>query len=51
MDEVRVQEACKGLSWEVQGLQQQIIFFFVLPQQGCDLVLGVQWLRILGLIM
>ena len=47
---VKVLEICKGLTWEVQGLQQQTDFF-VLPLQGCDLVLGVQWLKTLGPII
>ena len=41
---ILAQEACKDLKWEVQGLQQQTDFF-ILPLQGCDLVLGVQCIK------
>ena len=40
-------EVCKELQWEVQGLIQHSDFM-VLPLMGCDLVLGVQWLKTLG---
>ena len=49
-DTVRVQKACQGLSWTVQGLKQ-MTDFLILPLQGCDLVLGVKWLKTLGPIV
>ena len=36
--------------WETEGLQQ-VNDFMVFPLMGCDLVLGVQWLRDLGPII
>ena len=42
--------ACKELQWEVQGFQQ-LTDFYVLPLQGCDLVLGIHWLKTLGPIV
>ena len=47
---LETQEVCKEVQWEVQGLKQRSDFF-VLPLQGCDLVLGIQWLRTLGPIV
>ena len=46
-DKLRTQEVCKLLSWETHGLTQRTDFL-VLPLKGCDLVLGVKWLKILG---
>ena len=45
-----VRELCKLVKWEAQGLTQYTDFL-VLPLQGCDLVLGVQWLKSLGPIV
>ena len=39
-DVVMAQEVCKGLKWELQGLTLQTDFY-VLPLQGCDIVLGI----------
>ena len=49
-DVVMTQDVCKGLKWELQGLTLQTDFY-VLPLQGCDVVLGVQWLKTLGQIV
>ena len=49
-DTVKTQAACLALHWEVQGFHQ-VTDFLVLPLQGCDLVLGIQWLKTLGPIM
>ncbi|KAG8483504.1 hypothetical protein CXB51_022371 [Gossypium anomalum] len=38
---------CKGVSWEVQDLHLATDFL-VLPLKGCDIVLRVQWLLMLG---
>ena len=47
---LQAQETCKNVMWESQGLVQTTEFL-VLPLRGCDLVLGVHWLRILGPII
>ena len=44
-----VKEGCKGVNWETQGMKYNTDFL-VLTLMGCDLVLGVHWLRELGLI-
>ena len=46
-DTLKTQECCTGVRWEVQG-QSQVSDFFVLPLQGCDLVLGIQCPKTLG---
>ena len=46
-DTLQSQELCELVKWETQGLVQ-FTDFMVLPLQGCDVVLGVQWLRALG---
>lgn len=38
---------CKEVSWEVQNHHFEIDFI-VFPLKGCDMVLGVQWLLMLG---
>ena len=47
---LQAQETCKNVMWESQGLVQTTEFL-VLPLRGCDLVLGVHWLRTLGPII
>ena len=42
-----VQELCAGVQWKV-GTVTQDTDCFVLPLNGCDMVLGVQWLQSLG---
>ena len=42
-------EVCKESKWELQGLVQYSDFM-VLPLMGCDLVLGIKWLRTIGFI-
>ena len=49
-DVVMTQDVCKGLKWELQGLTLQTDFY-MLPLQGCDIVLGAQWLKTLGQIV
>ena len=49
-DVLKSQEVCESIMWEAQGLTQ-FTDFMVLPLMGCDLVLGVQWLKTLGPIM
>ena len=44
---LKAQEVCELIKWETQGLTQ-FTDFLVLPLMGCDLVLGVQWLKTLG---
>nr|GEV74561.1 hypothetical protein [Tanacetum cinerariifolium] len=38
---------CKGFTWTLQGVEFTSDVF-ILPLGGCELVLGVQWLSILG---
>ena len=38
---------CQGVAMEIQGYSF-VTSFYVLPIQGADLVLGVQWLQELG---
>ena len=45
-----VQDMCPGVLWRAGDVTQQIDCF-VLPLKGCDMVLGVQWLRSLGPII
>ena len=49
-EQLKAQEICPNLHWEVQGLSQSTDFL-VLPLRGCDAVLGVQWLITLGPIL
>ena len=42
-----VHEGCKRVTWKAQGVLQ-CTDFLVLKLRGCDLVLGVQWMRDLG---
>lgn len=49
-DILKSQEVCELIKWETQGLVQ-FTGFLVLPLNGCDLVLGVQWLKTLGPIV
>ncbi|OMO52671.1 Retrotransposon gag protein [Corchorus olitorius] len=44
---LRCQEVCSQLHWEVQGLSQQSDVFLV-SLLGCDMVLGIEWLKTLG---
>ena len=44
-----VQDMCKAIAWETEGLQM-IIDFMLLPLRGCDIVLGVHSVQELGLI-
>ena len=44
---MKTHEMCKGVTVEMQGFWQSIDFF-LLPFQGCDIVLGIQWLKSLG---
>ena len=44
---MKTHEMCKGVPVEMQGFRQSIDFF-LLPLQGCDIVLGIQWLKSLG---
>ena len=37
-------DICRAVKWETQGLQQSTDFL-VLPLRGCDVVLGVHWLK------
>jgi len=46
-NELHCHEVCKGLQWEVQG-RIQVTEVLFLPLLGCDMVLGVQWLKTLG---
>ena len=39
---MKTQGMCRGVVLEVQGFKQ-VIDFFILPLQGCDVVLGIQW--------
>jgi hypothetical protein len=41
---------CEDLSLKMQGTVFQVDLY-VLPLAGCDVVLGIQWLRILGPIL
>ena len=49
-DKIWVQEVCKEVLWETEGLRQ-VTDFMLLPLMGCDLVLGVKWLQELGPIV
>ena len=49
-DALKAHELCELVQWESQGLVQ-FTDFMVLPLQGCDVVLGIQWLRTLGPII
>ena len=44
-----VKKGCKKVNWETQRMTYTTDFL-VLTLMGCDLVLGVHWLRELGLI-
>ena len=46
-EDLRAQEVCKAVKWNIHGLAQTTDFL-VLLLKGCDLVLEVQWLQILG---
>jgi hypothetical protein len=41
---------CEALSVKVQGNVFQVDLY-ILPLAGCDVVLGIQWLRLLGPIL
>ena len=43
-------EICKNVQWEIDGIHQQTDCL-VLPLKGCDMVLGIQWLRTIGPIL
>ena len=49
-DKLWTKGICKMVLWETQGFHQTTDFL-VLPLRGCDLVLGVQWLKDLGPIV
>jgi hypothetical protein len=41
---------CKNLQWKMQGVQFQADVF-VMPLQSYDMVLGIQWLKLLGNVL
>ncbi|OMO67736.1 Retrotransposon gag protein [Corchorus olitorius] len=45
--QLQCQEICQQLKWEVEGLVQEIDVHLI-QLLGCDMVLGVQWLKTLG---
>ena len=47
---LKTQEMCKGVLLELQGCRQGVDLL-VLPLKGCDVVLGIQWLKTLGSIV
>ena len=49
-DKMWAQELCPQVQWEV-GTVKQYTDCLVLPLKGCDMVLGVQWLKSLGPII
>ena len=49
-DKMWTKGICKKVLCETQGFQQTTDFL-ILPLKGCDLVLGVQLLKELGLIL
>ncbi|KAJ7960281.1 Ty3/gypsy retrotransposon protein [Quillaja saponaria] len=49
-EQVKVQYGCKGLKWNMQGVDFQADFL-IMPLGSCHMVLGVQWLSKLGSIV
>ncbi|OMP03702.1 Aspartic peptidase, partial [Corchorus olitorius] len=45
--ELKCQEICSQLQWEVQGLTQKTDVLLI-QLRGCNMVLGIQWLKTLG---
>jgi hypothetical protein len=41
---------CKNLQWKMQGVQFQADIF-VMKLQNYDMVLGIQWLKLLGNVL
>lgn len=41
---------CKNLQWKMQGVQFQTDVF-VMKLQNYDMVLGIQWLKLLGNVL
>lgn len=48
-NKIQSNQMCARLVWKIQGQAFQIDFL-ILPLEGCQMVLGIQWLVQLGII-
>lgn len=49
-DRILCNKVCAGLKWKMQGVEFEA-GLLVLPLEGCQMVLGIQWLILLGSIL
>lgn len=49
-EKIKCDQICSGLRWRMQGVEFTSDFM-ILPLEGCQVVLGIQWLILLGSIL
>jgi hypothetical protein len=49
-DKMVCKSMCKGLRWKMQGISFQVDVF-IIDLSNCEMVLGIQWLSLLGDIL